>query len=178
MEIKDGRGSGYAAAVNERGRVAVDADKVGGDSAGKGNYFILQSQDLNIDAADTLLCVRNDGNVPFAIDRMILSTGATWSRYECHIITASFTAAGTAVTPKCLNTGLSGTSALAADLTVKSDETGNTQGAVIYDISLLALTTLVVPTPGLILARGVAFGIDQVTESAAGAASIEGHFLI
>jgi hypothetical protein len=146
------------------------------NSLQKGNAYIAQSQDLNIDASDTLLLLRNDSASPLVIDQIIVTNGNVASRYEGHIITAAFTAAGTAVVPLNLNTGAAST----AHVTCIADETGNTQGTVIYDIASSPTATtpsmVIIQPMGLILARGISFAVDQVAESTAGACSIEFHF--
>ena len=174
MRIEDGKGSRGIAGVNADGRVEVSSETASVDAGlDRGDSFVWISQDADIDAADTLLLVRNDDpDKLLVIDKIIITGGNAVSRYEGHIVTASFTAAGTAVANQNLNTA----SANVAAVTAFGDETGNTQGAVILDVALLATTSLPIENPGIILATGVAFGIDQVTESTAGSAMIFGHF--
>lgn len=167
--------SGKRAEVNSRQQVsarAISEPVLSRVSSKEGLSFIWTSQDLDIDAADTLLLVRNDSSNPLYIDYIILSSGNVATRYEIHVVTASFTIAGTTVTGFCLNTALN----KVAEATAASDETGNTQGTVIYDVSLLATTTFILPTTGLVLGTNISLGIDQVTESTAGNASIIGHY--
>ncbi len=174
MRIEDGKGSRGVAGVNADGRVEVSSESANVDaSLDRGDSFVWISQDVDIDAADTMLMVRNeDPDKLLVIDKVVVTGGNAASRYECHIITASFTAAGTAVT----NQNLNSSSANVAAVTAFGDETGNTQGSVILDLGVGIVTTVQVDNPGIILANGVAFAIDQVTESTAGAAMIFGHF--
>lgn len=175
MRIEDGKGSGKVAEVDAANRLRTSAaalDEITRVSLDSGSAFIWTSQDTDIDAADTMLLVRNDSEKPLIIDGFIITGGNAISRYECHIVTASFTAAGTAIANFNMNTG----SANVANVTAFEDETGNTQGTVIYDITAGVTITVQVPTPGLVLAQGHSFGIDQVTESTAGNVTIFGHF--
>lgn len=175
MRIEDGKGSGKVAEVDAANRLRTSAAVLSEThrvSLDSGRAFIWTSQDIDVAAAGTMLAVRNDGKEPLIIDGFIITGGNVISRYECHIVTASFTIAGVAVANFNLNTG----SANVADVTAFANESGNTQGTVIYDITAGITITVQVPTPGLVLAQGHTFAIDQVTESDAGNVTIVGHF--
>ncbi len=174
MRIEDGKGSRGVAGVNADGRVSVSSETANVDaSLDRSDSFVWCSQDIDVVAAGTMLMVRNDDSDKLlVIDKIIITNGDAITRYEGHIITASFTAAGTAVANFNLNTA----SANVADVTSFANESGNTQGTVIIDVALLVTTSLVIPDPGIILAKGVAFAVDQVSESSAGAVSFFGHF--
>lgn len=175
MNIKDGKGRGYEVAVNKFGQVATDGDGLLRDSLNIGGSYVFIVDDVDVDVDDTLLLVRNDVDRPFAIDRIDFEGGNAASEYWIHVVTANFTAAGTAVTPFNLNTH-SG-EPRGSGLTALGDETGNTAGTVIHR-ELIAATTMAEWEPlGLILGQGVAIGVDQKTESTAGKVSIWGHYM-
>lgn len=173
--IKDGSGRGYEAAINKFGQISTDGNGLLRDSLNIGGSFVFIVDDANVDAGDTLLLVRNDIDRPFAVDRIDIESGDVGGEYWIHVVTANFTAAGTAVTPFNVNT-YSG-KPLGSGLTAMGDETGNTQGTVIHR-ELLAATTMMEWEPyGLILGKGVAIGVDQIAEEAAGKVSIWGHYM-
>lgn len=173
--IRDGA-TGIGAKVLKDGELlvrAVTEDDIEHVSETAGQAYAWVSQNLDIDAADTLLLLHNTADTNLHINRLIISAGNAITRYEIHIITDATTPVGGAITGFNLNTGSSNV----ADALAKSDETANSsQGTVIYDISLLARTTLVVETSGLILAKNVAIGVDQVSESDSGNVTIIGHY--
>ena len=175
LQIEDGKGSGRKAEVNDEFQLVVRAiaeAEIESVSEVQGKSYIWTSQDLNIAAAETLLLVKNDAAEPLHISQIIFSSGNVATRYEVHIVTADITPAGGAATGFNMNTN-SGNVAVA---TAKSNETANTQGTVIYDVSLLATTTFTLHTDGLLLAKNISLGIDQVAESTAGNVTIVGHF--
>lgn len=175
LQIEDGKGTGRKAEVNTNHELIVRAiteNEVERTSETEGQAYIWTSQDLDIDAADTLLLIKNDNAEPLHVQQIIFSAGNAATRYEVHIVTADITPAGNTVTGFNMNTN----SGNVAEATAKSDETANTQGTVIYDINLLATTTFTVHTDGLLLAKNISLGIDQVTESTAGNVTVIGHY--
>jgi hypothetical protein len=172
--LEDGQGSGQRQGVDSefRAKTAATTKTALEYWSGKGQAYSWNSLDLDIDATDTLLLVKNDSSSSLYIDYMIIEAGNAATRYQVHIPAAEVTVTGTTVTGFNLNTGSSNV----ATATAASDETNNTQGTIIYDVSLLATTTIIVPTPGLILSEDKSVGIDQVTESTAGNAIIYGHY--
>lgn len=173
-QIEDGKGTGNRAQVDSSNRLSVKAitEPELEQASEDGNAYIWISQNLDIDAADTLLLVKNTSDKDLHIHHITFSSGNVATRYEVHIVTADITPAGTTVTGFNMNTG----SAKVADAISKSDETANTQGTVIYDITLLATTNLTLFTLGIILAKNISIGVDQVTESTSGNITIVGHF--
>lgn len=152
---------------SERWRAAID----------RGDAYVFHAIDADVVAGDTMLALRNDSPTrKLVIERIVVINGNVATLYAIHLITAAFTAAGTAVAGVNMN-GLSNKSA-AALATAIHDETGNTQGAILQDVGAgVAVETYDVPgLVGLVLAPGTAIGIDQVTESTAGSASIYAYF--
>lgn len=143
----------------------------------RGDAYAWHSQDINIDTpGDTLIMLRNDsGSQDLVIDRIILVGGNANSRYEIHKVTVEYTPATGAKGAIIVGMNL-GNSGTTADVECRSDEDGNTQGAVFAEGSLLAVTTVVLQM-NLVLGKGQAVGIDQVAASIAGAATIFGYFV-
>jgi len=158
------------------GEILVKGDRWAA-AVDRGDAYIFSSQDADINATDTMLCLRNDDqNRVLVIDRIAICNGDAATRYEVHLVTAAYTAAGTAVVGINCNPAyadmVNGNGA-----TCYGDETGNTQGSVFLDIGAGVAVVSYGPYPiGLKLRAGTAVGIDQVSESAAGAATIYAYF--
>ena len=166
--------SGFNAEVSDVGAMLVSGlDAITLNALTKGDAYVWTAQDADIDAADTMLAVRNDSHTQkLVIDRIELTNGNVATRYEIHKVTAAFTAAGTAATE--INLGGTGKK---APVSAYSDETGNTQGTVFAEIGAGVAVETYVRKVGMVLNEGEAIGVDQVTESTAGACSIYGYFI-
>lgn len=175
MIIEDGTGRGFKQKVNKDNQAVVRAvteQEIEHSAAEDGEAYIWTSQNLDIDAGDTLLLVKNTSELTLHLSSIFLSAGNVATRYEIHVVTVDITPAGNAVTGFNMNTG----SGNVADAVAKSDETANTQGTVIYDINLLANTTFPLPAHGIILTKNISIAVDQVTESTSGNVTILGHY--
>mgnify|MGYP003149708219 FL=1 len=120
-------------------------------------------------AGDTILAVRNDSktNALYPV-RLVINNGATASSYDIHVITASFTAAGTTVVPVNLNTKGS----VNPDITAIADETGNTQGTLLETVFMAADSRREIDLLGLTLAQGHTVAVDMTEDGASGEQSI------
>lgn len=166
--------SGNPAEVSDVGALLVSGmDAITLNALTAGDAYVWTAQDTDVDAADTLLAVRNDSHkYKLVIDRIEITNGNVATRYEIHKITAAYTSAGTAGTE--INLGGSGKK---APVTCHADETGNTQGTVFQDIGAGVAVEQYSVKVGIVLNEGEAIGVDQVTESTAGACSIYGYFV-
>lgn len=177
--IKDGA-SGKTAKVNDQNqlltRSIVESELE--DASEEGQAYSWVSGNLDIDAADTMLLVKNKSDTELHITAITCAAGNVATRYVLHLPTTDVTVAvgagGAVVVGRNLNTG----SANVADASAASDEEGNSQGNVIDDISLLPTTTLVVNVEGVILAKNKSVAVDQVSESTAGSVTIKGHYAV
>jgi len=167
---------GTIADVSSDGELLVKGDRWAA-AADRGDAYIFSSQDADIAAAGTMICLRNDDqDRVLVIDRIMVCNGNVATRYEVHLVTAAYTAAGTAVV------GINANPAYADMVngngaTCYANETGNTQGSVFLDIGAgVAVVTYGPYELDLKLKAGTAIGIDQVTESTAGAATIFAYF--
>lgn len=139
----------------------------------KGDAYVWTSQDANVVAADTLLQVRNNShNMKLVIVRIEVTNGDVATRYEIHKVTAAYTPTGTAADE--INLGGWGKEAAASAI---HDETGITQGTVFAEIGAGVAVETYKRDTCLVLNEGEAIGVDQVTESTAGACSIYGFFI-
>ncbi len=168
--------SGNRVDANPAGEMFVDGDQWR-KAMERGDAFVWDSLDKDIDTTDTLLAVRNDHpSRDLVIEKIVCQAGDVACIYQIHLVTAIYTAAGTGVIGTPLNTNL----ATPAKATAFSDETGNTQGIIIAQPSLLITTTYTlgggVNGPVCILGSDHAIGIDQVGESTAGSVQVFGYF--
>lgn len=171
------------AEIDEHNQLLVNGDIAARESLLHGNYYVIHSPARDSDIADTILIVRNDGNHLFSIDRISVDGGDVVSTYAIHRVSATYTNAGAAILPVCMNSAIQGGGFNASDLTCTSDETGNTQGTVIKELQTGVVATSAEgaswePLGGYILARGIALGLDVVAEVGAGSATFEGHFIL
>ncbi len=173
--IKDG-GTGNTARVNAANQLLVRAivEPEIEDASEGGQAYTWTSGDLDIDAGDTMLLVKNTSDTNFHVTTIVLSGGNVATRYLVHFPSTDVTVAGTTVVGVNLNTG----SANVAEATAASDETGNVfaQANVINDVSLLATTSFTLHTEGILLAKNKSIAVDQVAESTAGSVTIVGHY--
>jgi hypothetical protein len=173
--IKDGKGRGYEARVNNAGQLSVSGAGLTRDSAVVGKSYIWRTADADIDAGDTMLMVRNESEHPLAIDKVIIQGGNVQGNYTVQVVTVPFTATGTANTP--VNVNYADGAPKIPPATAMSDETQNGGGDVLYEPEVDTTTTYELDTTGLILGQGVAVIVDQEVESTAGRCSIHGHYL-
>lgn len=139
----------------------------------KGDAYIWCSQDSNIDAADTMLIVRNDSqDKKLVIVRVEVTNGNVATRYEIHKVTAAYTPDDDSATE--INAG---GWAKDAPATATADDDGNTQGTVFAEIGGPVAVGNYHRDMFLVLNYHDAIGVDQVTASTAGCVTIYGYFI-
>lgn len=175
-QIEDGKGTGNRAQVNDENQLVVRAVTESGvehESEVNGIAYNWSSDIVSIDAADTVLLVKNTSDTHLHIEYVEIANGATASEYTLHLPTVEVTlSGGSVVTGTNLNTASSNV----ADALSRSDEEGNTQGNVIGTVWLAIDRNYRFLTPGLILGKNKSIGIDIVAASAETAATIVGHY--
>lgn len=173
-------GNTYTAEVNSDSQLKTYSVTLSALAAAsmKGKAFAWNAVSADIDATDTALAVRNDSTTEYlVIDKLYVYSDAA-TAVDVHLITASYTAAGTAVTGVCLNKAKS----TVAAATAYADETGNTQGSIIVTLHTPELTTSAESVEynfdgSVILGQGQAIGVDLVAESTAFECTIIGHYI-
>ncbi len=139
----------------------------------KGDAYIWCSQDSNIDAADTMLIVRNDSHsMKLVIVRVEVTNGNVATRYEIHKVTVAYTPDDD--TGDEINAGGWGKK---APVSKTVDDDGNSQGTVFAEIGAGIAVETYVRDIGMVLNQGEAIGVDQVTASTAGCVTIYGYFI-
>lgn len=125
-------------------------------------------------ALDTIGLLKNTSTtLELHIDDIIITTD-TDTICQIHIPTSSFTIAGTQVTGVNLNTSGKNDS----DSDFRANETGNTQGDIIWAQEIYAASgpEVVHWSGALILAKDVSVGVDFVSAVTAGQVTITGHY--
>ena len=171
--------SGNRADVNKKGEIlssVAAAPEITRNALAKGDAYAWHSQDSNVDAADTLLTVRNDsGSQDLVIDRIQITGGNVASRYEIHKITANaaFSAGGIGAAIVAMNLGNSGK---IPDASGYKDDIGNIQGTVFMEVAVGVTITKEFDV-GIVLSKTQMIAVDQVTANTAGAATFFGYFV-
>lgn len=175
-QIEDGKGTGNRAEVNKENQLVVKAttqSELEHESEESGSAYNWSSDIVSIDAADTVLLVKNTSDTPLHIEHIEIANGVTASEYTVHLPTSEVTlSGGSVVTGTNLNTGSSNV----ADALSRSDEEGNTQGNVIATVWLAVDRNVRIDLDGLILGKNKSIGIDVVATTIETAATIVGHY--
>lgn len=173
--IEDGRGRGFKAEVNAEQELVVRAitEAELEHSSAQGNAYSWDSTELNIDIGDTMLFVKNTGDIPLVVDSVHLNGAAGISMWHIGIGTATTTPAGALLTAVNLNTTFSG---VGPDAIAYSDETAVADAPLIMRVNVPIDGHNRVDLTGVILGKGHYIQINQETEEARGSAIIIAHF--
>lgn len=175
MIIEDGTGTGSRAEVDKANHLVVKAiteREIEHESQERGAAYNWSSDIVSVDAADTVLLIKNTSDKNLHIERIHISNGSTASEYTVHTPTTEVTPAGGAVVGTNLNTGSSNV----ADADAKSDETNNSQGNVIFTRWLAVDRNTTIETNGLILAKNKSIAVDVVEIVTETAVTIKGFY--
>ena len=178
--MRIGGNTGNLADVNDSLQLLTRAATVSAlhEASLSGQAFAWNAVSADIDTGDTALLVRNDSSSKKLVIEKLYVWADVAAAFDVHLVTASFTAAGTAVTGVCLNKA----SATVASATAYADETGNTQGDIILTLHSNELATDQFGIDynfdgGVILGENQAIGVDIIGESAAFECTIVGYYL-
>lgn len=176
--LEDGKGKGNQAEVNINNQLVVraitqtEADFV---SDMLGNAYSWASGTYNpATTGDTILLVKNTSDtLNLHINSIWLSTAAE-TRVVIHLVTADVTVIGTTITGTNLNTNSNNV----APAEAARDETGNSQGSVIWSGEIQAATNpYEVRFDGaILLGKNISIGVDYVADPTACDVTILGHF--
>lgn len=160
--------------VNAKGQALVAATSSTDfeDSSEDGKAFNWSSGIIDIDATDTVLLIKNTSNSPLKIESVSMWNGSVASQYQIHLPTTEVTPTGTVVAATVLNTGKVGS----PDVTAKSDETNNSQGAVLFTPMLAVDSNLTINTVGLTLAKNKSIAVDVVEDTSESGVTIRAHY--
>ena len=177
IQIEDGTGTGNKAAVDSEGHLIVDAltlSEISHTSDAHGQAFIWASQTYDPDAADTVLLIKNTSSTRNLIITDVWFSADVETRVQIHLPTAEVTVAGTTITGVNMNTA----SGNVAEASAARDETGNTQGDVIWSGETQAAndTYHVDFKSAIHLGQNKSIGVDFVAAATAGDVTIMGYF--
>ena len=175
--IEDGKGRGYKAEVNDEQELVVRAvteEEIEHASAILGSAFSWDSTEKDIDTGDTMLFVKNTGDVPLVLDRATFNGSNVICTWTVLIGSATTTpAGGTAVTGVNLNQTFS---SQGADAVARADETAVADGSIVDRVKTPVSNTLQHNLHGIILGKGHYVQFNQITESTSGSVVLLGHF--
>lgn len=177
VQIEGGTGSRETVGVSPTGNrlnVSARADaRLYYISRDNGEVYSWASGTYDGTTGDTVLLVKNTGDVRLYIAEIYISSDIE-TRWVIHFPTSEVTVAGTTIIGVNLNTGSSNVAAASA----ARDETGNSQGNVIWSAETQATSApvLIDFKDAIILAKNKSIGVDIVGDSAACDVTIVGFF--
>ena len=175
--IEDGKGRGYKAEVNEEQELVVRAiteEEIVHTSGTDGFAYSWDSTEKDIDTGDTMLFVKNTGDVPLILDRVTFNGSNVICTWTILIGSATTTpAGGAAVEGVNLNQTFS---AQAADAVARSDETAVADGSIVDRVKTPVNNSIQQDLHGIILGKGHYVQFNQITESTSGSVVLFGHF--
>jgi len=140
----------------------------------KGKAFSWDSTELDIDAGDTMLFVKNtSATESLVIERVIINGSNVICTWDIGIGTETTTASGTAVSGVNLNTAYSST---ADSATALSDETAVADASVVARIKTPVTNTVILENVGIKLSSNHYIQVNQETESTSGSVIIHGYY--
>lgn len=174
ISIKGGN-TGNEANVNEEKELEVRAinETELEHASVKGTAYSWDSTELDIDAGDTMLFVKNTSDTPLVLDRAIVNGSNVICTWDFGIGALTTTPSGTGVTGVNLNEIFA---SAVAEADAFSDETAVADANVILRVKTPVSNTVVVNLDGVILGKNHYIQINQETESTSGSVCLIGHY--
>ncbi len=175
-QIEDGKGRGFKAEVNDEQELVTRAigESELEHSSVLGNAFCWFSGAQDIDATDTMMFVKNTGDIPLILDRLNLIGSNVVCTWSIHIGADTTTpAGGSVITGTNINESFS---SKLADAVARTDETAVADGTLVEQVVTPIATMHHHDLEGIILGKNHYIQINQETESTAGSVAIYGHF--
>ena len=175
-QIKDGKGRGFLAEVNLEQQLVTRSivEEELEHASIEGNAWSWDSLEIDIDATDTMLFVKNTSDTPLILDRAIISGSNAICEWTLHVGTDTTTpAGGSVVTAVNMNTAnLSDT----AEAVARSDETAVADGSIVGRIKTPIDNSVEYNLTGFILRKNHYIQFNQETESDSGSIVLYGHY--
>jgi hypothetical protein len=177
IQLEDGKGSGKVAEVDSNHRlrtksiIETEQESISEDD---GLAFSWASGTYDPDAGDTILLVKNTSATKTLRISKIWVSSDTETRVVVHCPTADVTVAGTTITGANLNR----TSSNVAEATAARDETGNSQGDILWsgEVQATSGVQLIEFSGSVILGTNDSIGVDFVSATTAGDVVVFGHY--
>jgi len=164
-----------AASVNDEGelvtRSIIESELEHASISGKA--YSWDSTELDIDAGDTMLFIKNTSDTPLLIDRANFHGSNVVCTWTIRVGTASTTPAGNTVNGQNLNTNFFNR---VPDAVAFSDETAVADGNIIDRVKTPIGLSTPVSLDGVIILKNHWLQITQDTESTSGSVAVCGHF--
>jgi hypothetical protein len=180
FQIESGAGNGASVVVTDDGRINTSSRQTSRfyfQSRVGNRAYSWTNATYDYAAGDTILLVKNTNTTLTLVIHSIVFSGDTTSLWHVHRPTSEVTVAGTTVTGVNLN-GLN--SSIPALAEAAGDETGNTQGDIIYSAYVLANTphTMDENSVGDAIRLGTnqSIGVDAVTDGTGAVVTIAGYY--
>jgi len=174
-KIDDGKGRGFQAEVNDEQELVVRSivESEIEHASAEGNAFTWNSNILDIDAGDTMLFVKNEGDIPLVLDRLIINGTNVICTWDLNIGSLTTPPTGTVVPSVNLNRSFA---SKVAPATAVSDELDIADGDTFDSVKTLTDVHHIHPLNGVILGRNQYIQINQETEATSGSLVLYGHF--
>ena len=175
MSIVRDPSTGKGANVNDEGELIVRAinESELEHASILGQAYSWHAPTADIGAGDTMLFIKNLGDTPLILDRMVIIPGNVDTNYNIHLGRLTTPPDAIDVTGINLNPNFADD----ADVHAVADEDAVADGSLVDVIHVLTATaSFLHPLTGIILTKGVYIQINQESESTAGAVTIIGHF--
>ncbi len=169
--------TGKGAEVSPQGHLvtrAVFESELEHESAENGFAYAWDSTELDIAAADSMLYVKNTGDMPLHLEYVQINGSNTVCTWTIQIGALTTTPSGNTVTGVNLNQIFSG---LPAQATSISNETAVAAGAIVGRVKTAIDGHHIHPMAGVILGKDHYVQIVQITESTRGSVTLVGHYV-
>jgi hypothetical protein len=173
--LEDGKGRGYKAEVNSQQELVTRSigETELEHASYLGNAWAWDSLEVDIDATDTMLFVKNTSDTPLVLDRAVISGSNVICEWTIHIGSDTTTpAGGTEVVAVNINTGNLGDTALSV---ARSDETSVADGSIIGRAKTPVDNSIEYNLDGIIIQKNHYIQFNQETESDSGSVVLYGH---
>ena len=176
MKIEDGTGKNGDAEVNSEQHLvvrAINESEIEHASGKLGSAFSWDSGERDINATDTMLFVKNTGDIPLILDRATINGSNAICTWTIGIGSATTTPTGTTVT------GVNMNQKFASDLPnaiASYDEGAVATAATLDRVKTPIDNSIQHDLHGIILLKNHYVQFTQITESDSGSVILIGHF--
>ena len=176
MSVQRDPNTGEGAKVNNEGQAvtrAIVESEIEHASGVLGTAYTWDSTELDIDAGDTMLFIKNNTDIPLILDTLDLNGSNVICTWTVLLGATTTTPTGTALVGKNCNTGRI---AKVSDATAFSDETAVADGNIVKRYKTAISEHKELNLSGIIIEKNGYVQVNQITESTSGSAIITGHF--
>jgi hypothetical protein len=176
--IADGKGKHGFAEVNAEQQLvvrAVSESEIEHESAEHGSAYIWDSTELNLDAGETFLFVKNVSDQALHIEALIINGSNVVCIWDIGIGAATTTPAGTPVIGVNMNTIFA---SKPAEAIAFSDETAVADATIVGRAKTQIGEQVIYPMQGVILGKNTYVQVNQETSSTSGSVILIAHYVL